>query len=167
MITPFPHWGNMGCVTSVPGIRLCISVSILRSTGCPIVTGIRRNLISAFLAVFLIRSTRTTFHAFAATVFVALAVRNNIWSAISTTNRMDANNIFLFASAALFRYRHSTLSAGTVQHENSIPEPVSRVNKKKQGPTPWKCGGFFPLDRGLGVWYNASPRRGHICYIII
>jgi len=84
-----------------------------------------------------------TIHAKTATVFVALAVRDKAVSRILATTTMIANDIFLFTHATGFR--HSVLPPlVSVQHENSITQVPASVNKKKQGPTPWKCGGFFP-----------------------
>jgi len=87
-------------------------------------------------------------HALTATVFVALAVRNKAVASILTAAAMPANDIFLFTNATGFRHALPPLEPSSMK--NSIPEPVAHVNKKKHHPTPWKCGGFFPLDRGLG-----------------
>jgi hypothetical protein len=50
---------------------------------------------------------------------------------------------------AHFANRHSALSAGTVQHENSIPEPVAHVNKKREALTPQDSRGFFYSKMGV------------------
>jgi hypothetical protein len=82
-----------------------------------------------------------TIHAFTATVFVALAVRNKAVTSILTAPTMRANDIFFFTNATGFRHALPPLEPSSMRTVYPNPLPTST---KKASSNPLEMRGFFP-----------------------
>ena len=107
--------------------HLGIPKTVFRTTGITIRGSIVAKLNSAIHAVFIPRRMVTAIHAFPATHFITLGMRDKAVASILATTAMPANDIFLFTNATGFRHMVFP-SLVSVQHENSIQEAVPRVN---------------------------------------